>query len=64
MIILIIRYRYYPTAYELYRKNILDENQIIGVLGTKQKTDKIDSYESLLPKKGIKLETEVEISFS
>ena len=37
------RDKYYPVAYELYGKNILDEEQIRGILGTKQRTAKIDN---------------------
>lgn len=37
------RDKYYPVAYELYGKNILDEEQIRGILGTKQKSVKIDN---------------------
>ena len=36
------RDKYYPVAYELYGKNILDEEQIRGILGTKQKSAEID----------------------
>lgn len=36
------RDKYYPVAYELYGKNILDEEQIRGILGTKQKSVEID----------------------
>lgn len=32
--------KYYPVAYELYGKNILDEEQIRGILGTKQNLQK------------------------
>ena len=37
------RDKYYPVAYELYGKNILDEEQIRGILGTKQRSAKIDN---------------------
>lgn len=36
------RDKYYPVAYELYGKNILDEEQIRGILGTKQRSTEID----------------------
>ena len=36
------RDKYYPVAYELYGKNILDEEQIRGILGTKQRSAEID----------------------
>lgn len=36
------RDEYYPVAYELYGKNILDEEQIRGILGTKQRSAEID----------------------
>ena len=29
------RDKYYPVVYELYGKNILDEEQMRGILGTK-----------------------------
>lgn len=37
------RDKYYPVAYELYGKNILDEEQIGGILGTKQRSAEIDN---------------------
>lgn len=37
------RDKYYPVAYELYGKNILDEEQIRGILGTKQRSAEIDN---------------------
>ena len=37
------RDKYYGVAYELYGKNILDEEQIRGILGTKQRSAKIDN---------------------
>lgn len=37
------RDKYYPGAYELYGKNILDEEQIRGILGTKQRSAEIDN---------------------
>lgn len=37
------RDKYYPVAYELYGKNILDEEQIRGILETKQRSAKIDN---------------------
>ena len=37
------RDKYYPVAYELYGKNILDEEQIRGILGTKQRSAKINN---------------------
>ena len=36
------RDKYYPVAYELYGKNILDEEQIRGILGTKNRSAEID----------------------
>lgn len=36
------RDKYYSVAYELYGKNILDEEQIRGILGTKQRSAEID----------------------
>ena len=36
------RDKYYPVAYELYGKNILDEDQMRGILGTKQKSAEMD----------------------
>ena len=36
------RDKYYPVAYELYGKNILDEEQIRGILGTKQRSAEMD----------------------
>ena len=41
------RDKYYPVAYELYGKNILDEEQIRGILGTKQRSAKIDNESKL-----------------
>lgn len=35
--------KYYSVAYELYGKNILDEEQIRDILGTKQRFAKIDN---------------------
>ena len=37
------RDKYYPVAYELYGKNILDEEQIRGILGTKERSAEIDN---------------------
>ena len=37
------RDKYYPVAYELYGKNILDEEQMRGILGTKQRSAEIDN---------------------
>ena len=37
------RDEYYPVAYELYGKNILDEEQIRGILGTKQRSAEIEN---------------------
>ena len=37
------RDKYYPVAYELYGKNILDEDQMRGILGTKQRSAEIDN---------------------
>ena len=34
--------KYYPVAYELYGKNILDEEQMRDILGTKQRSAEID----------------------
>ena len=36
------RDKYYPVAYELYGKNILDEEQLRDILGTKQRSAEID----------------------
>ena len=36
------RDKYYPVAYELYGKNILEEEQIRGILGTKNRFAEID----------------------
>ena len=36
------RDKYYPVAYELYGKNILDEEQMRGILGTKQRSAEMD----------------------
>ena len=36
------RDKYYPVAYELYGKNILDEEQVRGILGTKNRSAEID----------------------
>jgi hypothetical protein len=36
------RDKYYPVAYELYDKNILDEEQMRGILGTKHKSAEMD----------------------
>ena len=36
------RDKYYGVAYELYGPNILDEEQIRGILGTKQRSAEID----------------------
>lgn len=36
------RDRYYPVAYELYGKNILDEEQMKDILETKQRSTEID----------------------
>lgn len=35
--------KYYQVAYELYGKNILDEEQIRVILGTKQRSTEIDN---------------------
>ena len=35
------RDKYYPVVYELYGKNILDEEQMRGILGTKQRSAEI-----------------------
>ena len=37
------RDKYYPVAYELYGKNILDQEQIRGILGTKQRSAEMDN---------------------
>lgn len=37
------RDKYYSVAYELYGKNILDKEQIRGILGTKQRFAKINN---------------------
>ena len=37
------RDRYYQVAYELYGKNILDEEQLRDILGTKQRSAEIDN---------------------
>ena len=36
------RDKYYPVAYELYGKNILDEEQMRGMLGNKQRSAEMD----------------------
>lgn len=36
------RDKYYPVSYELYGKNILDEEQMRGILGTKQINAEMD----------------------
>lgn len=36
------RDKYYPVAYELYGKNILDEDQMRGILGTKHRSAEMD----------------------
>lgn len=36
------RDKYYRVAYELYDKNILDEEQMRDILGTKQKSAEMD----------------------
>lgn len=36
------RDKYYPVAYELYGQNILDEEQVRGILGTKNRSAEID----------------------
>ena len=36
------RDKYYPVAYELYSKNILDEEQMRGILGTKHRSAEMD----------------------
>jgi len=36
------RDKYYPVAYELYGKNILDEEQMRGILGTKQRSTEMN----------------------
>lgn len=36
------RDKYYLVAYELYGKNILDDDQMRGRLGTKRKSTEID----------------------
>ena len=36
------RDKYYPVAYELYGKNILDEEQMKDILGTKKRSTEID----------------------
>lgn len=37
-----IRDKYYPVAYELYKKNILDEEQMKDILETKKRSTEID----------------------
>lgn len=37
------RDKYYPVAYELYGKNILDQEQIRGILGTKERSAEMDN---------------------
>lgn len=36
------RDKYYPIAYELYDKNIFDDEQMISILATKQRSSEID----------------------
>ena len=36
------RDKYYPVAYELYGKNILYEEKMRGILGTKQSSAEMD----------------------
>lgn len=37
------RDKYYPVAYELYGKSILDDKQMNDILGTKQRSSEIDN---------------------
>lgn len=42
------RDEYYPVAYELYGKNILDEEQIRGILGTEERSTEMDRESRLI----------------